>query len=86
MALLERESAMASLVQYAREALAGEGRLVFVSGEAGIGKSSVVERLAARLEVELPGTRWAWGLCDGLFTPRPLSPLFDLGPARRRRR
>jgi DNA-binding CsgD family transcriptional regulator/tetratricopeptide (TPR) repeat protein len=69
---------MASLVQYAREAYAGEGRLVFVSGEAGIGKSSVVERLVARLEVELPGTRWAWGLCDGLFTPRPLSPLFDM--------
>src|SRR5690242_8103972 len=78
MPLLERESAMASLVQYARQAQAGEGRLVLVSGEAGIGKSSVVERLAARLEVELPGTRWAWGLCDGLFTPRPLSPLFDI--------
>jgi len=78
MPLLERESAMASLEQYAREAHAGDGRLVFVSGEAGIGKSSVVERLAARLEVALPGTRWAWGLCDGLFTPRPLSPLFDI--------
>ncbi len=78
MPLLERESAMASLVQYARQAYTGEGRLVLVSGEAGIGKSSVVERLAGRLEVELPGTRWAWGMCDGLFTPRPLGPLFDI--------
>src|SRR5262249_25000168 len=22
--------------------------------------------------------RWSWGACDGLFTPRPLGPLFDL--------
>ncbi|MEN3308791.1 MAG: hypothetical protein V7603_4993 [Micromonosporaceae bacterium] len=78
MPLLERESAMASLVEYAREAYAGEGRLVLVSGEAGIGKSSVVEEVAARLAMELPAARWAWGMCDGLFTPRPLGPLFDV--------
>src|SRR5438552_16742105 len=78
MPLLEREFAMASLVDYARQAYAGEGRLVLVSGEAGIGKSSVVERLVDRLAVELPGTVWAWGMCDGLFTPRPLGPLFDI--------
>ena len=22
--------------------------------------------------------RWSWGACDGLFTPRPLGPLYDL--------
>jgi hypothetical protein len=27
---------------------------------------------------DLPDARWAWGACDGLFTPRPLGPLFDL--------
>ena len=27
---------------------------------------------------DLPDARWSWGACDGLFTPRPLGPLFDL--------
>ena len=26
------------------------------------------------------GARWLWGACDGLLTPRPLGPLFDIGP------
>jgi len=52
----------------------GEGRLVLVGGEAGIGKSALVERLVE----DLPDARRSWGGCDGLFTPRPLGPLFDL--------
>ncbi len=74
MVLLERESHLAALRDYAGEAVQGEGRLVLVSGEAGIGKSALVERLTA----DLPDARWSWGACDGLFTPRPLGPLFDL--------
>src|SRR5262245_64740638 len=74
MPLLERESALASLAEYAAHARSGDGRLVFVSGEAGVGKSALVERLAA----DIADARWAWGACDGLFTPRPLGPLFDL--------
>ena len=72
--LLERDAQLAALGDYARDAKAGEGRLVFVGGEAGIGKSALVERLAQ----DLPDARWSWGACDGLFTPRPLGPLFDL--------
>src|SRR5262249_34726369 len=26
----------------------------------------------------LPEATWYWGACDGLFTPRPLGPLFDI--------
>ncbi|MFI5889210.1 AAA family ATPase [Actinoplanes sp. NPDC051513] len=74
MPLLERDAALASLVEYAAQARAGDGRLVLVPGEAGIGKSSLVEALAGRV----PDARWSWGLCDGLFTPRPLGPLFDI--------
>ncbi|MFY9669931.1 MAG: AAA family ATPase [Trebonia sp.] len=74
MQLLERESSLASLAGYAQEARRGEGRLVLVAGEAGVGKSALVEAL----ECDLPGARWSWGACDGLFTPRPLGPLFDL--------
>jgi predicted ATPase len=78
MALLERESHLAALRDYAEEARRGGGRLVLVSGEAGIGKSALVEQLAA----DLPEARWCWGACDGMFTPRPLGPLFDLAAPR----
>jgi len=72
--LLERESSLAALVDYAAQASAGDGRLVLVAGEAGVGKTALVERLRR----ELPEARWSWGACDGLFTPQPLGPLFDL--------
>ena len=72
--LLERESSLALLNEHAAQAAGGEGRLVLLSGEAGVGKSALVERLCQ----DLPDARWSWGVCDGLFTPRPLGPLFDL--------
>ncbi len=74
MELLERDPVLASLRQYAHEATQGEG-LVLIAGEAGAGKSVLVERF----QRELPEALWAWGACDGLSTPRPLAPLFDLG-------
>jgi predicted ATPase len=72
--LLERGASLAALAGYAREARQGDGRLVLVAGEAGIGKSALVEQLRS----DLTDARWSWGACDGLFTPRPLGPLFDL--------
>jgi DNA-binding CsgD family transcriptional regulator/tetratricopeptide (TPR) repeat protein len=75
--LLERESQLASLHQYAAEARERAGRLVLVSGEAGVGKSSLVEAL----QDQLPDATWVWGACDGLFTPRPLAPLRDVAHA-----
>ena len=72
--LLEREASLALLNEYAAQAAGGEGRLVLLSGEAGVGKSALVERLCR----DLPAARWSWSMCDGLFTPRPLGPLFDL--------
>ena len=74
MELVERESALAQLAGHARRAQAGEGGLVLVAGEAGVGKTALLERLAH----DLPDARWSWGACDGLFTPRPLGPLFDV--------
>ncbi|HEU5110420.1 MAG TPA: AAA family ATPase, partial [Micromonosporaceae bacterium] len=74
MRLLERDSPLASLREYAEEARGGSGRLVLVSGEAGVGKTALLEYL----EDELPRADWAWGGCDGLSTPRPLGPLFDI--------
>ena len=74
MILLERGPVLASLHQYAHEASQGEGRLVLIAGEAGVGKSVLVERF----QRDLPDARWSWGACDGLSTPRPLAPLFDV--------
>ena len=72
--LLERGAQLASLTEYAGEARGGDGRLVLVAGEAGVGKSALVEQL----QHDLPEATWFWGACDGLFTPRPLGPLFDI--------
>ncbi|MGH8891014.1 MAG: AAA family ATPase, partial [Acidothermaceae bacterium] len=72
--LVEREAALASLARYVSEAAAGQGRLVLVPGEAGVGKSALVEQLRR----DNADVQWWWGACDGLFTPRPLGPLFDI--------
>jgi DNA-binding CsgD family transcriptional regulator/tetratricopeptide (TPR) repeat protein len=74
MELLERSLFLDALAGYAAEARQGSGRLVLVSGESGIGKTALVEAFHARLH----GARWLWGACDGLLTPRPLGPLFDI--------
>ena len=40
---------------------------------------SASPRCSTSCERQLPDARWAWGACDGLFTPRPLAPLLDIG-------
>src|SRR6187200_358089 len=68
MRLIERESHLAALREYAKEAARGQGRLVLISGEAGVGKSVLLEEFAQ----ETQGARWLWAGCDGLFTPAAL--------------
>ena len=77
MHLLEREAYLAELNSSLAEVSRGEGRLVLISGEAGIGKTSLVNHFARRRD---PAIRLFWGVCDALFTPRPLSPLYDMAP------
>lgn len=72
--MLEREHILASLGDYAAECRGGEGRLVLVSGEAGVGKSTLLDAFAATV----PDALWVCGVCDNLSTPRPLGPLFDI--------
>jgi DNA-binding CsgD family transcriptional regulator/tetratricopeptide (TPR) repeat protein len=74
-ALLERAEALAKL----EAALEDDGgRLVFVSGEAGVGKTTLVRRFC---ELRGDDARLLWGACDGLRTPRPLGPFLDIGAA-----
>jgi DNA-binding CsgD family transcriptional regulator/tetratricopeptide (TPR) repeat protein len=74
MELLEREAFLQTLAEYAGEAQRGNGRLVLVSGESGMGKTVLLEEF----QRQWPEARWLWGGCDGLLTPRPLGPLFDI--------
>jgi DNA-binding CsgD family transcriptional regulator len=80
--LLERDEALEALDDAFAATLRGEGRLVFVSGDAGIGKSAVVRAFCAQ---RVNGTRVLVGACDGLRTPRPLGPLVDVARAARGR-
>src|SRR5262245_23564178 len=73
--ILEREQEVAELAAAADEAKVGDGSVVLMSGEAGIGKSSLVDALRAVLP---PETRLLVGYCDDLATPRVLGPLRDL--------
>lgn len=73
--ILERERELAALATAARDAAAGAGSVVLVSGEAGIGKSSLVEAVRSVLPAE---GRLLVGYCDDLATPRVLGPLRDL--------
>ena len=73
-ALLEREAELEALTGLFADAKSGQGRLVFVSGEAGVGKSALVRRFCD----DLGGLRILAGACDALFTPRPLAPVADI--------
>jgi DNA-binding CsgD family transcriptional regulator len=76
MRLLERDAPLATLAGLRTEAQASGGRLVFVEGEAGVGKTSLLAEFRRGLP---PGVRALLGSCDPLSTPRPLGPLLEIG-------
>jgi len=75
MELLERKDSLDVLSQLVTDVSAGEGKTVLLSGEAGIGKTSLIKYFTNDLNSE---TEVLWGGCDALFTPRPLGPLYDI--------
>ena len=75
MYLFERDHALSALDAALADALTGRGRVVFVGGEAGIGKTALVEEFTRRRPAAV---RLLWGACDLMFTPRPLGPLHDM--------
>ena len=76
--LLEREPLLASMLEASKRAASGRGGMVLVEGEAGIGKTSLLQEFAAQAG---QGARLAWGWCEALVTARPLGPLQDMGRA-----
>jgi DNA-binding CsgD family transcriptional regulator len=75
MDLLERDAALGTLESAFEHARRGQGRMVLVSGEPGIGKTSLVEHFAQQQRSDV---RVLWGGCDALLTPRPLGPFRDI--------
>ncbi|HEV7358897.1 MAG TPA: AAA family ATPase [Steroidobacteraceae bacterium] len=75
MNLLERHEQLEILEQSFAEARAGSGKLVLIAGEAGMGKSSLVEQFVAQTRRH---ARILWGACDALDTPRALGPVHEI--------
>lgn len=77
--LLERSRALSTLSSALAAVIGGaQGRLVLVGGEAGVGKTALMQRFCAEQD---GAARVLWGACEVLFTPRPLGPLLDIARA-----
>lgn len=73
--LLERSRDLRALHEHLSAVRGGApGRVVLLSGEAGVGKTALLRRFGD----EIDRARLLWGACDGLFTPRPLGPLLEV--------
>jgi DNA-binding CsgD family transcriptional regulator len=75
MELIERDGFLTLLQTQFQNITTAEGHCVFVSGEAGIGKTALVK---AFCKEQKKGCNIYQGACDALFTPRPLAPLYDI--------
>ena len=73
--LLERSDQLSQLDEWLDGALTGRGRLVFLGGEAGAGKTALLRVFSDQARAS---ARVLWGACDGLLTPGPLGPLFEI--------
>ena len=74
MELVERDAALLSFARELAALRSGGGHAMLVSGEAGIGKTTLLKAMAERRG---DATLW-WGACDSLGTPHPLAPLHDI--------
>ena len=73
--LVERERELIALESAIDEGASGRGGMVVVTGEAGAGKTALLQAFCERSA----GTaRVLRGMCDGLLTPQPLGPLHDI--------
>ncbi|HEU4806734.1 MAG TPA: AAA family ATPase, partial [Homoserinimonas sp.] len=75
MSLFEREHLLACLDEELAAALAGSGRLVLVTGEAGIGKTALVSAFRQERSGDV---RFLWGQCDPVTAPSPLAPIREI--------
>jgi DNA-binding CsgD family transcriptional regulator len=77
MDLVERDAALQAFDRLLAATRQGGGHVLLVSGEAGIGKTTLLRAFGARGH---EAAVW-WGACDSLETPHPLAPLHDIARA-----
>src|ERR1700712_2614523 len=75
MELIERAGFLASLQAKFETIAEGEGHCILLSGEAGMGKTSLIRAFCREGTTDC---KIYQGTCDALFTPRPLAPLYDI--------
>ncbi len=75
MQLIERDGFLTQLRLKFDLISEGEGHSILLSGEAGIGKTSLVRAFCQEIKNDC---KILQGTCDALFTPRPLAPLYDI--------
>jgi DNA-binding CsgD family transcriptional regulator/tetratricopeptide (TPR) repeat protein len=79
--LLERTDQLSALGDALDAVTArGSGSVVFVGGEAGAGKTVLLQ---AFCDERRSSARILWGACEGLLTPGPLGPFFDVAEVTR---
>jgi DNA-binding CsgD family transcriptional regulator/tetratricopeptide (TPR) repeat protein len=76
--LFERADQLAALDELLDRATNGAGRLAVVRGDAGAGKTALLRAFLSDVPDNVDA---AVGYCDGIATPRPLSPIHDLARA-----
>ncbi|HSQ37446.1 MAG TPA: AAA family ATPase [Acidimicrobiia bacterium] len=75
MEFLERDEEILALGRALASVARSHGRVVLVCGEAGIGKTRLVDEF---LRGAADRARVVWGACDDLLTPRALGPFRDI--------
>ena len=73
--LVERDEVLKTLQALLASSATSSGQVAVVSGEAGLGKTSLLETFASGVD---QGVTVAWGRCDDLFTPRQLGAFNDI--------
>src|SRR4030042_2369559 len=72
---VERDEEMLTLQRALSGVSRSRGRVARVCGEAGIGKTRLVDEF---LRIAADRARVVWGACDDLLTPRALGPFRDI--------
>src|SRR5688572_16449697 len=75
MELLERKAYLDTLEGLHQEAAKGHGRMLLLGGEAGVGKTSLIQEFVSQSQAP---KRVMIGSCEPLSTPRPHGPLADM--------
>src|SRR4051812_19729480 len=76
--LVGRDGELAELRHYLRKAMAGERQIVFITGEPGIGKTTLSEEFQRQIAAREPSVRIARGQCvEGFGSKEPFYPVLE---------